>query len=113
MIGRASGDRGLAVQHALLQFGIHWSRRRAILAAQEGCGFFADDFVSLLHQHVQHSLCPDDLGRGRHQRHEAQVFANAWNFRQHLIDLSGCALFAELILHVAEHPAGHLRHEYP
>ena len=105
-------DRGLPVQHPFLQFGVYRGRRSTILASEQRRGFLADDFVTLLHQHVQNSLRADDLRRRRHQRDESQVLTDSRDFGEHLVDSSCRPLFAKLVLHVAEHTAGHLRHQY-
>ncbi len=108
-IGRPHCDRFVAVEHARLQLFVDGDRRFAVFAAKNCLCLLGDVFVALAEQDVQHGLCSDNLRRRRDERDIAQVLAHAWYFFQHVVEGIGRALVAQLLLHIGQHAARHLR----
>ena len=94
-----------------MQLSIHGSRSRTVFAFQDALGLFRDGLVTLASQYVQYRLGTNDLRGWSNQWDITQVFTNARNFFQNVIELVRSTLLAQLVFHVGQHATWHLSHQ--
>ena len=74
--------------------------------------FLGDIPVALaVHQHVEHSLCPDNLAGRRDERRIAEILSYPRDFCQHIIHPVESVLLLELRDEVGDHATGQLVEE--